>query len=177
MKTYVERHWFSTRCFTLDGPRLCIWIPDKRGSDIAFDLANIQPEPKRQVIMNVGGLRRSTTFLVVLLCLGSLCIRLWPAGQTVISVLLVLLGSAPTIVIFACLFPVHLARFHDVNGRTAFDLVEGKRRTTELSAFLEELEKAICEAQSSRPNKPLQPTATAVMPPANAGDHASRSRG
>jgi hypothetical protein len=29
----------------------------------------------------------------------------------------------------------------------------------------------------SRPNKSLQPTATAVMPPAVAGDHASRSRG
>jgi hypothetical protein len=29
----------------------------------------------------------------------------------------------------------------------------------------------------NRPNKSLQPTATAVMPPAVAGDHASRSRG
>jgi hypothetical protein len=35
----------------------------------------------------------------------------------------------------------------------------------------------ILKATSSGPNKSLQPTATAVMPPADAGDHASRSRG
>jgi hypothetical protein len=35
----------------------------------------------------------------------------------------------------------------------------------------------ISAAEPNSPNKSLQPTATAVMPPADAGDHASRSRG